>query len=132
VSTVGLVLDTNAVLAYARGSRFVGETIADAADEALDVLVPALCLAEAYRRTETSGWSHVELLAALPNVVVAPVEHGDCPFLGGWARTLGSLDLAQATIEAATHPIVRLMTAHRDLVTRLLPEEWPIIDIEPN
>jgi hypothetical protein len=48
--------------------------------------------------------------------------------LGGWARTLG-LDTAHAAIEAATHDIVPLLTNKRDLVTRFLPKEWPIIDI---
>jgi hypothetical protein len=132
VSEVGLVLDTSAVLAYAHGSELVGESIAKAADVKLHALVPALCLAEAYRRIDTDGWSYVDILAMLPNVVVVPVQHGDCPFVGGWARALGSLDLAQATYETASNPLVPLMTAHRDLVGRVLPKQWPIIDVEPN
>jgi hypothetical protein len=132
VSAVGLVLDTSAVLAYAHGSDLVGESIARAADEEFEVLVPVLCLVEAYRQIETAGWSYVDLLATLPNVVVAPVQLGDCPFLGGWARTLGSLDLTQAAYKTASNPVVPLMTAHRGLVTRVLSKDWPIIDIEPN
>jgi hypothetical protein len=93
------------------------------------VLVPALRLAEAYRQVDTARWSYVDVLGTLPDVVVAPVEHGHCPFLGGWARTLGTVDLAHAAMEAAANPIVPLMTAYRDTVTRVLPEEWPIIDV---
>jgi hypothetical protein len=129
VTAIGLVLDTSAILAYTRGSARVGERITYAADNALDVLVPALCLAEAYRQTDTAGWSYVDILGTLPNVVVAPVEPGHCPFLGGWARTLGTMDLAHAAIETAANPIVPLMTAYRDVVTRALPKEWPIIDV---
>jgi len=44
------------------------------------------------------------------------------------ARTLG-LDTAHAAIEAAAHPVVPLMTSQRDLVSRFLPKEWPIIDV---
>jgi hypothetical protein len=51
-----------------------------------------------------------------------------CAVLGGWARTLG-LATAHAAIEAAAHAVVPLITSQRDLVTRFLPKQWPIIDV---
>lgn len=129
MAEIGRVLDTSAMLAYARGSRVVGEELALAADDSLDVLLPALCLAEAYRQINDDGWHYLDVLATLPNVVVAPVEHGHCAVMGGWARVVGGMDLAQAAIETAANPIVPLVTAHRELLTRILPKEWPIIDL---
>lgn len=65
----------------------------------------------------------------MQSVVVSPFEHDHCAVLGGWARKLG-IPLAHAAVEAAGHPIVPLMTAHRELVTQFLPKEWLIIDID--
>jgi hypothetical protein len=125
---IGLVLDTDALLVYAGRSDRVGEFMATVADEGGIVLVPATCLAAAYRHALNVSVPHLDVLSTLPYVVVTPLEHDHCLVLGGWARTLG-LDLAHAAIEAASHPIVRLMTAHRKQVTEFLPSEWPIIDV---
>lgn len=124
-----LVLDTDAVMTYARGSLDLGERISTAADEEELVIVPALCLAEAYRRAAGDAWHYLDVLSTLGHVVVAPVEPDDCPFLGGYARKVGSKHLAQAVLEAASRPITPLMTSRREEVTQILPHEWPIIDL---
>jgi hypothetical protein len=49
VAEAQIVLETSALLAYAKGSEWVGEHLTRAAQDAEDVVVPALCLAEAYR-----------------------------------------------------------------------------------
>jgi hypothetical protein len=125
---LGLVLDTDALLVYSAGSERVGFAMSRAADAGQSVLVPATCLAAAYRDAPAVSVPYLDILASLPYVVVAPLEHDHCSVLGGWAQSLG-LDLAHAAIETAAHPIVRLMTAHRKLVTEFLPKEWPIIDV---
>jgi hypothetical protein len=129
VADVGLVLDADAVLAYSRGRHGVGELITQAADEGVTVAVPALCLAEAYRRAPGDGYPYLELLTALPHVVVPRVDPGDCLFLGGWAKSLGTLHLSHAVLETASRPVVRLMTSARAEVTAILPAQWPIIDV---
>jgi hypothetical protein len=128
VTDVGLVLDTDALLSYADGSDRVGAFIADTADAGFTVLIPATCLAAAYRAVAGAGWPYLDVAASLPHVMVAPLEHDHCAVLGGWSRSLG-LDLAHAAIETAGHPIVPLLTSRRDLVTQFLPKEWPIIDL---
>jgi hypothetical protein len=128
VSEIGLVLDTDALLRYAEGSARVGGVIAEAADTGLTVLIPATCLAAAYQGVPPSRVDYLDIAAALPHVVVSPLDQDACPFIGGWARTLG-LDLAHAAVEAASHPLTPLMTAHRDRVTQYLPKEWPILDV---
>ncbi|MEU1812179.1 hypothetical protein O7622_27390 [Micromonospora sp. WMMD1076] len=56
------------------------------------------------------------------------MAHDMCMFLGGWSRTLLSMDLAQAALEAAraTTPI---MSDRRELLGQVLPKEWPSIDL---
>ncbi|TDC42624.1 hypothetical protein [Micromonospora sp. KC213] len=128
MTDAGLVLDTACLLAYSGGTEAVGEQIAQVADRRQAVIVPALCLAEAYRRVTTDGWRLLDILGDLDQVIVTPVEHDMCMFLGGWSRTLGSMDLAQAALEAtrATTPI---MTDRRELLGEVLPKEWPVIDL---
>jgi hypothetical protein len=124
-----LVLDTDAVLAYADGSLTVARFISKAADAEDFVLVPALCLAEAYRRADSRSWNHLDVLSSLDAAVVTPVEPDDLPFLGGHARTLGSKHLAHAVLAAAARPITPIMTSQRERVTQILAKEWPIIDL---
>jgi hypothetical protein len=102
--------------------------MAEAADSGLGVLVPATCLATAYQQVADDGWAYLDILATLPQTVVAPLTAEHCAVLGDWSRTLG-LDTAHAAFEAASHPVVPLMTDQRELVTRFLPKEWPIIDV---
>ncbi|MFC4146891.1 hypothetical protein ACFO0M_11585 [Micromonospora mangrovi] len=128
MTDAGLVLDTACLLAYCEGTETVGEQIAEVADRRQSVIIPALCLAEAYRRVHTDGWRLLDTLGDLAHVEVASVTHDMCMFLGGWSRTLGGMDLAQAALEAAraTSPI---MTDRRELLGEVLPKEWPIIDL---
>jgi hypothetical protein len=124
----GVVLDTSAIVAYTTGSDVVGGRVSAAADEGLRVVIPATCLATAYQQVPSDGWGLLDILGTLPQVVVAPLEHDMCAFLGGWARSLG-LDLAHAAMESAAFPPVPLITDQRDRVTAILPKEWPIIEL---
>jgi hypothetical protein len=129
VTEPGLVLDADAVLGYAQGSFLVGSTISRVTDQGKSVVVPVLCLAEAYRRATGDEWKLLDVLGNVPGTVVTPVNPGDAQFLGGHARALGSMHLAHAVLAAATHTIVAIMTSQRDRVTRILAKEWPIIDL---
>jgi predicted nucleic acid-binding protein len=133
MSDIAMVLDANAVLAYGSGSLAVGKLISAAADKGRRVVVPGLCLAEAFRRIDSEGWVLLEVLESLPAVDITPVNTEDCRVMGGFARKLRSKHLAHAVIEAtafsALGDAVPIMTADRDLVARVLPKEWPIIDL---
>ncbi len=126
----GLALDTAALLAYSAMELDIGHRIARAADQGVDVLVPSLCLAHAHLQATAGQWEMLEVLAALPHVRVTPVEADMCAFLGGWSRRMaGRMDLAQLAMDAATHPLVPIMTDRRELLGEVLPKEWPIIDL---
>jgi hypothetical protein len=93
------------------------------------VVIPALCLAEAYRRTDSDGWHLLDVLAEHPNVIVTPVERDMCGILGGWTRAIEEMDVAQAAIEAASRPMVPIMTDKAEQVKRFLVEEWPVVEL---
>jgi hypothetical protein len=128
----GVVLDTAALLAYARGDIRVGVLLAELASSGHTVVIPAACLATAYRDGDGDGdgdgASLLDLIGGLGHALVAPLRHEHCAVAGGWARVLG-LDTAQAAVEAASIPFTPLMTDRGDLVRRFLPKDWPIIDV---
>ncbi|MGH3680698.1 MAG: hypothetical protein ACRDT2_10685 [Natronosporangium sp.] len=126
---LGLILDADAIAAYARGSLRVGREVSRVAEQEGDVFVPSLCLAEAYRLAEGRQHDYLAVLASHPHVTVIPLEEPGCWVVGGFAKRIGSLHLAQATAETGARPTITLLTAHRDRVTEHLPKEWPIIDL---
>lgn len=125
---VGAVLDTAALVAYARGSDRVGDLVVTLAERGELVLIPAVCLACAYRDVDDDGRGLLDLLVGLAHCEVLPMDRDHCIVVGDWARMLG-LDTAHAAVEAATHAVVPLVTSRRDLVRRFLPEGWPILDV---
>ncbi len=122
------VLDTTAVLAYLRGTGGIGSMLSCAADKGEQVVLPALCLADAYRRADTEAALMLDVMRDLPQILVTSVEQGDCAVLGGWTGVVGRIDLAHAMIESASAH-VPLVTADRELAVLILPKEWPIIDV---
>jgi hypothetical protein len=94
-----LVLDTSAIVAYARGSVDVGEPIAEVSDAGGVVLLPVVCLVEAARRVDDHM---LHLLTDHPACEVDPVTADGWPMAAATTRVLGRLDLAVALIAAAT------------------------------
>ena len=128
MTTVGLVVDADALLGYASGSELIGMLIAKTADAGQSVVIPAISLAEAYRSVDSTGFRYLDIVVTLPWVDVAPLDHELCLFVGGWSRTMG-LELAHAAVEASSFPEALFATSRRELVTRYLPKEWPIVDL---
>jgi hypothetical protein len=128
MTEVSLILDADALLAYARGSERIGTLIAESADDGKSVLIPATSLADAYRRVDSDGLRYLDIISTLSWVDIVPLDRELCPFVGGWARKLG-LELAHAAIEASSHPMTPFLTSRRELVTEHLAKEWPIIDL---
>lgn len=129
MTEAGLVLETSAVVAYAEGNFSVGMKIAEVADRRLEIILPAVCLAEAYQQTGKNNSSYLDLLAELGNVTVTPVEHDMCSVLGGWTRIMETMGTAQAAMEAAARPVVPIMTNRGEMIHQILAREWPIIGL---
>ncbi|MEU4529681.1 hypothetical protein AB0F49_15760 [Micromonospora ureilytica] len=122
------VLDTPALLAFACGNEEVAAKISVASDRRLTVVIPAGCLASAYRQTPQEGWWVLDLLASLRPTRVRALTADCSAALGLWLRSVPSMDLAQAAMEAA-RAITPIMTDRRELLGEVLPKEWPIIDL---
>lgn len=93
-----LVLDTSAIIAYAKGSVDVGEPISEVHDAGGVVLVPVVCLVEAAREVD-DGMLH--LLTEHPACELEPLATDGWPMAAATTRMLGRLDLALALIAAA-------------------------------
>jgi hypothetical protein len=76
---VRAVLDSSAVLSYARGHVHVGELLIEVADEEALVALPVLALLDAYTHiAETDpARGRIEVLAALPTIMVLPLERNE-------------------------------------------------------
>lgn len=94
-----LVLDTSAVLAYARGSVDVGETITEVVDEGHWFGSSVVCLAEATRLAGDDS-PGITLLAAHRRFVALPAAAEKWPALATWTRLLRRVDLAASILEA--------------------------------
>jgi hypothetical protein len=126
--TVTLVLDTTAVLAYAKGSIAVGELLSIITDDGDTVLVPATCLAEAHRRLNDAEDALLAVFSTIPCVEVGPLLPSQAVEIGVAARTSGGIDAGHAAVEAVAR---EAQLATQDVVTmsRLLPPDWPIIEV---
>ena len=125
--TVQVVLDPSAILAYGRASIAVGELIMMVGEEAGDVGVPVVALAEAYADAKGIEPTMVEHLAGgLSAVRVLPVDPMDARRIGELSRQV-SLGLAHA-VTAARREQAFLVTANGDAVRRVFDERL-IIDV---
>jgi hypothetical protein len=99
VPHVHLVLDTSAIVAYAR-SVGVGETIEQVEENSAQFALPVACLVEASARVDA------ELLAGLvahPAAVVVDLTGADWAVLAVTRELLGGLDVASALHAAERH-----------------------------
>ena len=112
-TTVSLVLDTSAVLAYAAGSMHVHEPVLLAGEAGEDVAVPVWCLIEAVRRDpgiDLRGLLHAEQI-----VTVMPDRRLDADLLADWTIYLGGREDAAAAAVVTYRHAAGLLTGEPDL-----------------
>jgi hypothetical protein len=126
--SVTVVLDTSAVLAYTKGSIAVGELLSIVADDGDTALVPAACLAEAYRRLVDDGDELLGVLASVPCVEVAALSADQAASVGVVARGATGIDLGHAAAEAVARH-AQLATRNHAVMSRLVPVDWPVIEL---
>jgi hypothetical protein len=124
VSAVHLVLDTSAVLAYARGSEHVGETLTQVVENGVSFSVPLCVLATAAARV---GPTPVDLLTTHPAFGPSDSAWTRWPALGAALGLVGRLDAAEALL-VALDVHCDVLTAEPD-VYAALGEDAPIITI---
>lgn len=126
--TVTLVLDTGAVLAYAKGSIAVGELLSIITDDGDTALIPAACLAEAHRRLPDGEDGLLAILSTIPCVALSPLLPDQSTEVGVAARRGGGVDAGHAAVEAVAHE-AQVVTQDVATMSRLLPADWPIIEV---
>ncbi|MEV4627227.1 hypothetical protein AB0J90_13140 [Micromonospora sp. NPDC049523] len=100
------VLDTSAMLSYARGHLHVGELLVDIADEGAYAGLPAVTLLDAYARVggDAPARARLGVLAALPSVAVLPLGSGEAGDTAAFVRLVkGDLARAHAVWAALQH-----------------------------
>ncbi|OKI47436.1 hypothetical protein [Micromonospora sp. CB01531] len=99
--SIRIILDTSAIIAFAKGSIAVGEAIAAVADEGGLFGLPVMCLAEASR----SGADPIrlDLLVNHPAAAVLTVDPLKWRAFAVICRRTGQLDTASALLAAADH-----------------------------
>ncbi len=125
---VRLILDTSAVLAYARGSINVGETITEVIQEGGWIGASVVCLAEASRVVPQQDAFGVPLLANHDRFVALPAEEGEWRKLAWWAKTLDGVDRAATAIEALDRRGY-VVTAEPEVYEEKVDGELPVIAI---
>jgi hypothetical protein len=105
--------------------------IADAADLAVAVAVPVLCLVEAYRILEHDEHAALGTLRAHASVLTVPVElapDDTAAIVGSMARTTGRLGAAHAVFTAMAHGAA-IVTSQPDQVRTIVGDGWPLIEV---
>jgi len=98
---IRVILDTSAILAFAKGSIAVGNAIAAVAKEGGLFGLPVTCLAEASRSGVDPTW--LDLLVNHPAAAVLTVDPLKWRALAAICRRSGQLDTATALLAAADH-----------------------------
>jgi len=109
---IRLILDTSAIVAYARDSVDVGEVLGEIAAEGATAGLPVLCLAEARRHVADPAL--IELLASHTATVILAPEPEAWRALAALSGIVGRLDAATALIDALDYD-VEILTAQPGL-----------------
>lgn len=133
MSGLDWVLDSGALVAYARGVDTVGQVLVDVADAGGTVAIPLICLLEAYSLLHREEHALLKMLRRNPVVrTVVPTTDldglDDCPFIGAIATHTGRLGAAHAAYVALVH-VAGVVTTRPDQIRAALGDKWEIIDV---
>ena len=120
---IRLVLDTSAILAFAKGSLHVGETLSEVADNGAAFGLPIACLAAAH----SADHSMLSMLTGHPVGVLLTVKVDEWRPWAAMCGLLGRLDAAAALL-AASYADCDVLTGEPALY-RGLGDDPPIIGV---
>ena len=127
------ILDTGALLAYAKGVDRVGEILADVADLDGTVVTSLVCVLEAYGSVTRTEHHLLRLLRGHPAVrTVAPsydIHRSDeCPTVGALGHYTGRLGAGHTAYLALQHA-AGVVTSRPDQFRALLGGDWAIVEV---
>lgn len=117
------VLDTSAMLSYARGHVHVGELLVVIADEGAYTGLPTVALLDAYTQVNsTPARARLGVLATLPSVVVLPLGSAEAADTAAIAALVkGDLGRAHAAWAALDHNAY-FLTSEPHLAPSVIPD----------
>lgn len=123
------VLETTAILSYARGQVHVGELLVEVADEGACVGLPTVALLDAYSRVgdDVQGRARIEILAATPGIVVLPLGPREAAAISETVSRLGSNGSAVADYDLARAHAAWAATAHSAYYLTCQPRLAPAV-----
>jgi hypothetical protein len=130
---VEAVLDSGALMAYARGVDRVGELLFRAAEDSFAVAIPSTCLIEAYSGLSFNEFDMLRVLRLLPVVLIDEPQTDvngpdDLPIIGGMAATAGRTGAGHAALTAASHSVA-VYTSLPHQIEAVLGKTWPIVEV---
>ena len=129
------ILDSSAMLSYARGHLHVGELLVEIADEGAYVGLPTVALLDAYTQVNADRPAHARLgvLATLPGVEVLPLTSGEAAEVATTTRLVkGDLARAHAVWAALEHDAYYLTSEPQLTPAVIAPDlihEIPVDDV---
>ena len=119
------ILDSSAILSYARGHVHVGELLVDIADEGAYTGLPTVALLDAYAQVGVDRQARARLgvLATLPGVEVLALGSGETAEVAGTVRLVkGDLARAHAVWAALEHDAYYLTSEPHLTPSVIVPE----------
>lgn len=124
-----IVLDTGALLAYARGVPGIGLVLADLSDVNEDAAIADTCLIEAYSLLDVDRFELLSVLRGLPAIGVYGPDGDDLPFIGGMARRSGGNLAAGHAAFLALRLGASVYTSRPDELWAVLGDTWPCYEL---
>lgn len=127
------VLDSSAILSYARGHVHVGELLVDIADEGAYVALPTVALLDAYAQvvSDRAASARLGVLATLPGVVVLPLTAAGAAEVAATVHLVkADLSRAHAVWSALEHDAYYLTTEPHLVPAVIAPELVHVIPLD--
>ncbi|WP_430781820.1 hypothetical protein [Actinoplanes sp. G11-F43] len=119
------------MLAYSDGVEGIGQMVADTFDTGSEIVIPVVCLLEAYRILDHTEHHRLGPLRANPVIRIADVFDGPGdapPIIGGLAVTASRLGAAHA-IWMAMCGRAAVVTSQPDQIRSVLGDSWPLVEV---
>lgn len=123
-----IVLDTAALLAYARSESIIGLALAQISDDGDTAVVADTCFIEAYSLLDYARFDMLDLVRAHHAVRISLPAGDDLSFIGGMAARTGNLAAGHSAYLAVSNGAV-IYTDRAEQIRTIVGKQWPIEEI---